>query len=92
MTLIEAAVWVFWGVVALAVVRMLVAARRSAGAAEAVQQLRADFDKQRAADRTEFEQLRLRERVESLEAGQLTLSNKVESAKVSPIRRRGWGQ
>jgi hypothetical protein len=81
MTLIEAAVWLFWGCVALAMVRMLVASRRAV-----------DADAKIGALRDELAEMRVKERLESLEAGQLTLNNKVESAKVTPLRRRReWG-
>jgi len=79
MSPIAAAVCVFWGVVVLAVVRMLVAYKRST-----------DADAQSKALRAELADLRIKERLESLEAGQLTLSNKFESNKVQQLRRRGW--
>jgi hypothetical protein len=82
MTPITAAVCVFWGVVVLAVVRMLLTYKRSS-----------DTNAQVKALRDEVEALRIEPRLQSLEAGQLTLSNKLESNKVTQMRsRRGWGQ
>jgi hypothetical protein len=75
---LAAAVWVFWGVVVLAVVRMLLTYKRSVGSDSQVQALRSELDG-----------LRIKARLESLEAGQLSLNNKIESAKIHPIGRRG---
>lgn len=78
MSLVEAAVWVFWGVVALSIVRMLVRSKGSADAASLVSELRA-----------EVKALKVDDRLKSLESGQLTLKNQVESGKVHQIGRRG---
>lgn len=81
MTLIEAAVWVFWAVAAIVIVRMLVSSKRAG-----------DADAGLTALRSELAELRIKERIESLEAGQATLSNKLESNKVTQMRRRReWG-
>jgi hypothetical protein len=82
MSPLAAGVWAFWGVVVLAVVRMLLTYKRSS-----------DTNAQVKALRDEVEALRIEPRLQSLEAGQLTLSNKLESNKVTQMRsRRGWGQ
>lgn len=81
MSPIAAAVWVFWGGVVLAVVRMLLAYRRST-----------DTDAQVKALRAELAELRIKDRLASLEAGQLALRNQAESAKVQQLRRREWGR
>lgn len=78
MTLTEAIVWVFWGIVVLATVRMLVASRRSDAAGAQLDELRAELKELRAA-----------ERLDALEAGQRALTSKVESAKVAQLRGRG---
>lgn len=81
MTFLEAAVWCFWGAVVLSALRMLLAYKRSTS-----------VDAQVKALRDELAALNVKSRLESLEAGQLSLNNKVESAKVTPMRnRRGWG-
>lgn len=81
MTLIEAAVWVFWAVSAIVIVRMLVSSKRSA-----------DADSGLAALRAELAGLKLKDRLDALEAGQATLNNKFESNKVTQMRRRReWG-
>lgn len=80
-TLIEAAVWVFWAVSAIVIVRMLVSSKRAG-----------DADTGLAALRAELVELRVKERLEALEAGQATLNNKFESNKVTQMRRRReWG-
>lgn len=82
MSLVAAAVWVFWGMVVLATVRMLVRARAASVSDLQAAQFRVDL-------RNALAELRVKERLESLEAGQLTLKNQVESAKVHQINRRG---
>lgn len=90
MSVVAAAVYVFWGCVVLALGRMWLTYRRSNDVDEKLAYLRelvAAADLKVGKLSTE-----LTPRIESLEAGQLSLNNKVESAKVTPMRsRRGWG-
>lgn len=81
MSPITAAVLVFWGFVALFIVRMLVRAKAESTANEQVEALSKKLDA-----------LRVGPRLDELESGHRALNSKIESAKVTPIRRRGWGQ
>lgn len=90
MSPLAAAVAVFWGFVALAGFRMWLTYRRSNDVDGKLAKVRELVDA--ANNRAGKIESELTPRLESLEAGQLTLSNKVESAKVTQMRRREWGR